>query len=112
MNRIIKSFKGKIDLKKENQVLRDEIKELINKIDEKDNRINELEFELLQDIQAQKIENQAYLITKLREDKKLNANEVQKERRKRIEVQEEKRNLEYKIKMLEQDLRVARKTGF
>lgn len=147
MKRIFKVLKKRKGLKKKNASLVKEnaslvrdMKKLINEIDEKDNKINELEFELSKDFQAQKIENQAYLITKLREGKKLNADEMQKERRKRIEAQEENRKLEDrikkqyddemqkerkkrmdiqeenkklkdKIKELEKDLKITRKTG-
>ena len=93
------------------QELQADYKQLLNDIDEKNNKIDTLEFELSKNFQAQKIENQENLINKLREGKKMNAEEIQKERRKRIAAQEEVRKKDDEIKKLEQALRIAKRVG-
>lgn len=111
MKKIIRKIKSSIDYKMKYQELQADYKQLLNDIDEKNNKIDTLEFELSKDFQAQKIENQENLINKLREGKKMNAEEIQKERRKRIAAQEEVRKKDDEIKKLEQALRIAKRVG-
>lgn len=85
--KIIKRIKEHFSYKTKYKEQMEENQKLLEEIGVKDVRIEELEFELDKDEQAQKIEYQKHRIEELIKAKKINRNDFLKERDKRIELE-------------------------